>query len=182
MSAAVEELRRSPSVVQVADLDPGREGGTRPDARSSTNSAPGRQRRYLLLARAAIACIAGEVTAARPPADRLLLDDLAHQLAFKLNNPMWFADGVREVLARYAEVAARTSTTRCRRRWRYERRDDFRGSCIVCGHLTSDRTENGGRKHWRCDDGEERAIRRNARKRRPRPEVEVRADWRRWHP
>jgi hypothetical protein len=52
------------------------------------------------------------------------------------------------------------------------------GPCIVCGHTTRDRSESGSRWHWRCADGEECAVRRNSRKKRPRPEAEVRADWR----
>lgn len=56
------------------------------------------------------------------------------------------------------------------------------GECIVCGHLTADRSESGGRFHWRCADGEDCAVRRNRRKKRPRPDIEVRADWRRRHP
>lgn len=55
------------------------------------------------------------------------------------------------------------------------------GECIVCGHETTDRIEGSGRKHWRCDDGEECAVRRNARRRRPKPEAEVREEWRRQH-
>lgn len=62
------------------------------------------------------------------------------------------------------------------------------GPCIVCGHPTRDKSHGGGFRgarrysHWRCADGEECAVRRNARKRRPRPEAEVRADWRVRHP
>jgi len=58
------------------------------------------------------------------------------------------------------------------------------GPCIVCGHQTPDKSRGGGSHgtrpywHWRCVDGEECAVRRNARKRRPRPESEVRAEWR----
>jgi hypothetical protein len=50
------------------------------------------------------------------------------------------------------------------------------GCCIVCGALTGDRSQTTGRWHWRCDDLEECAVRRNAKKRRPRPESEVRAE------
>ena len=53
------------------------------------------------------------------------------------------------------------------------------GHCIVCGYKTTDRKESGGRKRWRCADIEECAVRRNARKRRPRPEAGVRAQCRR---
>jgi hypothetical protein len=63
----------------------------------------GTQRRYLLLAEAAIECITGAEPVVDVAADPQLLDDLAHQLAFKLNHPMWFADGVRDTLQRYAE-------------------------------------------------------------------------------
>ncbi len=52
------------------------------------------------------------------------------------------------------------------------------GQCIVCSCETTDRKESGGRKHWRCSDIEECAVRRNARKRRPRPEADVRAQCR----
>lgn len=108
MTTAVAEMRRAPSVVEVAEAMYQGGKGDHP----STNKLPecldelgaATQRRYLLLARAAIACVIGEVPAERPGGDRQLLDDLAHQLAFKLNNPMWFADGVREVLGRYAET------------------------------------------------------------------------------
>jgi hypothetical protein len=57
-----------------------------------------------------------------------------------------------------------------------------RGSCIVCGAETADRSWGGGafgmRRywHWRCADLEECAVRRNARKRRPRLEAAVRAE------
>lgn len=50
-----------------------------------------------------------------------------------------------------------------------------KGECIVCGSLTSDRSEGRGRWHWRCADLEECAVRRNAKKRRPRPEAEIRS-------
>lgn len=62
------------------------------------------------------------------------------------------------------------------------------GACIVCGHLTPDKSHGGGFRgarrysHWRCADGEECAVRRNAGKRRPRPEADVRAEWRQRHP
>jgi hypothetical protein len=62
------------------------------------------------------------------------------------------------------------------------------GPCIVCGHRTADKSHGGGFRgarrysHWRCADGEECAVRRNAGKRRPRPEAEVRAEWRARHP
>jgi hypothetical protein len=55
------------------------------------------------------------------------------------------------------------------------------GLCIVCGHETPDRTQTTGRRHWRCGGGEECAVRRNAGKLRPRPEHEVRAEWRARH-
>jgi hypothetical protein len=61
------------------------------------------------------------------------------------------------------------------------------GACIVCGHQTPDKTHRGGFRcarsywHWRCADGEECSVRRNAGKRRPRPEAEVRAEWRARH-
>lgn len=54
-----------------------------------------------------------------------------------------------------------------------------RGECIVCGHLTADRSYSGRRWHWRCGEGEECAVRRNSGKSRPRPEALVRAEWRR---
>lgn len=54
------------------------------------------------------------------------------------------------------------------------------GKCIVCGHETGDKTHGGGGArsywHWRCEDTVECAVRRNAGKRRPRPEAEVRAE------
>ncbi|MBS1895459.1 MAG: hypothetical protein JST59_29520 [Actinobacteria bacterium] len=62
------------------------------------------------------------------------------------------------------------------------------GPCIVCGHRAADRSLGGGFRgsrrysHWRCAGGEECAVRRNAGKRRRRPEAEVRADWRARHP
>lgn len=57
------------------------------------------------------------------------------------------------------------------------------GQCIVCGHETKDKSYGGFRgarryRHWRCADGEECAVRRNKRKKRPRPEAQVRAEWR----
>lgn len=55
------------------------------------------------------------------------------------------------------------------------------GACIVCGHTTADGSRSGGRWHWRCDDGEECAVRRNRGKKRPRPEPVVRAEWRLRH-
>jgi hypothetical protein len=55
------------------------------------------------------------------------------------------------------------------------------GACIVCGHTTADGSRSGGRWHWRCADGEECAVRRNRRKKRPQPEVQIRAEWRRRH-
>jgi len=64
------------------------------------------------------------------------------------------------------------------------RRPEVEGPCIVCGHRTADKSHGGGSHgtrpywHWRCRDGEECAVRRNAGKRRPRPESEVRAEWR----
>lgn len=62
------------------------------------------------------------------------------------------------------------------------------GPCIVCGHATRDKSHGGGFRgarrysHSRCGDGEECAVRRNAGKRRPRPEAEVRDEWRARHP
>ena len=62
------------------------------------------------------------------------------------------------------------------------------GPCIVCAHPTRDKTHGGGSHgarsywHWRCAEGEECAVRRNAGKRRPRPEADVRAQWRARHP
>lgn len=53
------------------------------------------------------------------------------------------------------------------------------GECIVCGTETTDRSYRGKRWHWRCKDVEECAVRRNAKKARPRPEAEVRAECRR---
>lgn len=52
------------------------------------------------------------------------------------------------------------------------------GPCIVCGSTTRDWTRSGGRYHWRCADGEECAVRRNRRKKRPQTEAAVRAEWR----
>jgi hypothetical protein len=44
------------------------------------------------------------------------------------------------------------------------------GRCIVCSCETSDRTESGGRKHWRCPPTEhdQCADRRDMRRRRPK--------------
>lgn len=103
---AVAAPPRTPSVIEVAEAMYQGGKGDHP----STQKLPecldecgaGTQRRYLLLARAAIECITGDVPAERPAGDRQLLDDLAHHLAFKLNHSMSFADGVREVLERYA--------------------------------------------------------------------------------
>jgi hypothetical protein len=59
------------------------------------------------------------------------------------------------------------------------------GKCIVCAHETQDKSYGGGFRgarrywHWRCADGEECAVRCNKRKKRPRPEAQVRAEWRR---
>jgi hypothetical protein len=59
-----------------------------------------------------------------------------------------------------------------------------RGECIVCGHETTDKSHGGGSHgvrpywHWRCANGEECAVRRNKRKKRPQPEAKVRAEWR----
>jgi hypothetical protein len=53
-----------------------------------------------------------------------------------------------------------------------------RGPCIVCGTETEDKVQGSGRSHFRCADGEECAVRRNARKKRPKPEAEVRRLWR----
>lgn len=55
------------------------------------------------------------------------------------------------------------------------------GPCIVCGAETSDKVPTTGRSHFRCADGEECAVRRNARKARPRPEADVRREWREGH-
>jgi hypothetical protein len=106
MSAAVVELRRSPSGVEVAEAmyQAGKVGAgpKMPEYLDEVNAKT--QERYLLLACAAIA-ITGEPPSLMVTPDdggAQLLDDLAHQLAFKLNNPMWFADGVRDVLERYA--------------------------------------------------------------------------------
>jgi hypothetical protein len=68
------------------------------------------QNRYLLLAEAAMA-VTGRPTGAAeverpaglPGNPRDLIELLAEELAFKLNNPMQFSDRVREVLGRYAE-------------------------------------------------------------------------------
>jgi hypothetical protein len=63
----------------------------------------GTQERYLTLARAAITVTGEPPTAAPgPQPSSELLDDLAEQLAWKLNHPQQFADGVRTTLARYA--------------------------------------------------------------------------------
>lgn len=62
----------------------------------------------------------------------------------------------------------------CERKAQEDRRMSDTGACIVCSSETSDRSESGGRKHWRCSDIVECAVRRNARKRRPRPEATVR--------
>lgn len=43
-------------------------------------------------------------------ATRIALD-LAEQLAFKLNHPMWFADGVRESFDRYVELVGEENVT-----------------------------------------------------------------------
>lgn len=61
------------------------------------------------------------------------------------------------------------------------RKTATRGPCIVCGAITSDRSHSGGRRHWRCADGEECAVRRNRARSRPRPESSVRAEWRERH-
>ena len=42
------------------------------------------------------------------------------------------------------------------------------GKCIVCGCETTDRKENGERKHWRCGDIDTCADRRDMRRRRPK--------------
>jgi hypothetical protein len=65
---------------------------------------PAPQRRYLMLAEAAIAVTGPPTTAAAPAGDRELLDTLAEELAWKLLHPQQFADGVRSVLARYVET------------------------------------------------------------------------------
>lgn len=109
--SATAELRRTPSVVEVAEAMYQGGKGDHP----STNKLPecldelgaGTQRRYLLLARAAIECITGEAPAAA--ADPELLDDLAEELAFKLNHPRQFSDRVREVFDRYAAQAEQLS-------------------------------------------------------------------------
>lgn len=56
------------------------------------------------------------------------------------------------------------------------------GPCIVCSTETEDKTRTTGRSHFRCADGEECAVRRNAKKKRPRPEAEIRREWRESHP
>lgn len=65
---------------------------------------PETQKRYLLLADAAITHTGPASAPAPSPSARQLLDSLAEQLAWKLNHPQQFADGVRDVLGRYAEV------------------------------------------------------------------------------
>lgn len=37
--------------------------------------------------------------------------DMAEQLAFKLNNPMWFADGVRESFDQYTKLVGEENLT-----------------------------------------------------------------------
>jgi hypothetical protein len=111
VTAATAELRRTPSVVEVAEAMYQGGKGDHPALDKLPECldelGAGTQRRYLLLARAAIECITGEAPAepAAATVDRQLLDDLAHQLAFKLNHQHSFADDVREVLERYAAVA-----------------------------------------------------------------------------
>ena len=65
---------------------------------------PRTQRRYLMLAEAAIS-VTGPLPSGgdREPL-RLLADELAEQLSWKLLHPQQFADSVRSVLARYAEA------------------------------------------------------------------------------
>jgi hypothetical protein len=55
------------------------------------------------------------------------------------------------------------------------------GICIACGDRITHKIHGGGEFgakpwwEWRCDDPVECAVRRNAKKKRPRPEAEVRA-------
>lgn len=48
--------------------------------------------------------------------------------------------------------------------------DRTQGACIVCGEATTNRTESGGRKHWRCPliELDQCADRREMGRRRPR--------------
>lgn len=55
------------------------------------------------------------------------------------------------------------------------------GPCIVCSCETTEGNRDSGRWHFRCDDGEECAVRRNAGKARPKPEAEIRAKWQAAH-
>lgn len=66
---------------------------------------PATQRRYLTFAEAAIV-ITGEPGAGgpAPAADHSLAAELAEELAWKLCHPQQFKDGVRSVLARFAET------------------------------------------------------------------------------
>lgn len=72
-----------------------------PESLDELGAAP--QRRYLMLAEAAIEITGPPTSSPAPPADRALVVLLAEQLAWKLNNPMQFADSVREVFDRYAD-------------------------------------------------------------------------------
>lgn len=74
-----------------------------PEALDETNV--GTQRRYLLLARAAMATIdTGEITVPDAVLERQALDLLADELAWKLNNPRGFSERVRTAFERYAEI------------------------------------------------------------------------------
>jgi hypothetical protein len=88
------------SVLEVAEAmyQAGKDGPgpSMPDSLDELSVAT--QNRYLLLARAAIG-VTGEPAS---PVDTALLDELAEELAFKLNHPMSFSDRVRSVFDRYA--------------------------------------------------------------------------------
>lgn len=68
--------------------------------------SPATQRRYLMLAEAAIAANPAPPSPSGLPrtAARRLLDRFAEQLAFKLNHPNSFNEGIRDVFELYAKV------------------------------------------------------------------------------
>lgn len=75
----------------------------RPDAGELTDQPEAMQEVY---ARAADAAIGWFVGGSIDPLSVLaeLTDDLAEMLAFRYNKPGYFADGIREIFDRYAEI------------------------------------------------------------------------------
>lgn len=102
---AAAETRPRPAVLEVAEAmyQAAREESPAKSAESLDELNPRTQKLFLNRAKAAIE-ITGPPAPAAVVGDVDLLADLAEHLAWKLNHPQEFWDGVRGVLERYVEA------------------------------------------------------------------------------